>query len=227
MAKRRDYIPSNLDDFHAFERHLHELLAKHAKEWGIAAAAVKELAGHRTAYMEAYGRYKDAYTRSKKDVAEHDAQRENYTRALRDMVQSFLVRNRKIDLVTKVAAGLTTDKPRRRKLKKIDEVPMCLPDSHHTCAVRFSCYTQTRVGRPKLHDECHAVELEYMLLDEHKAVDLDFTFEATGRHVSSRAQFTLRVGRSGQWLYCRVRWINTSDDSRSSGWSDVRKVLVH
>jgi hypothetical protein len=226
MAKRRDYIPSKLDELLAFERHLYELVTKNARAWGIPTLVVKELKERRAAYLETHERSKDVFARSRMDVMQHDSMREDYTRFIRSIVQGHLVRNPKIDLVTKISAGWVTNSPKRRKLKKMNDCPFCLPESKSPGRVRFSCYSQNSVGRPKLHAECHAVEVEYMLLDVKQEL-IDVEFRPIDRKVSSKAQFTIAVGRSGQWLYCRARWLNTSDESLSSGWSEVRLVLVH
>ncbi len=226
MAKRRDYIPSSVADFQPFHREFCKQVVAKAKKWGIPAAIVLALEELRVSYEAAYKTNTNKFSRSRLDGMAHDALRKQYISMIRLVMQGFIVHNPKVTTAEKFAVGWGLVEKRRKQLKKIDETPMCVPSARGGGWVRFNCSTPTRVGRPKLHAECHAVEVEYFIAPTSDQLRLT-SFEATGRHTSSRAQFSLNIGHIGQWIYVRARWVNTSNPARSGTWGVARMVLIH
>jgi len=226
MGKRRDYIPSKLELFVAYQAEFCKAAKAHAAAWGIPKDELKALLELQTAYLAAHKRYADTLNRSKLDVSAHDALRKAYTACIRSLAQRFMARNPVMSATDRYVLGLEFVTERRKKLDKIKDGALCIPKALGNTEVRFSCFVPGSGGRPRLHPECHAVEVEYMVVDSAE-MPRGIPFGSTGRHTSSKAQFTLRIGRPGQWLYVRARWVNTSDPGRSGSWSEVQLVLIH
>lgn len=204
MAKRRDYIPSKLLEFVRYQGFLCKQVTEHAEAWGIPEAEVEEFGRRRAEYEAAQKKAGNDILRSRADIMRHNELRTDYTRYIRGLVQRYLAHNPMVKPDERFALGLAVDTVRRRKLREINELAHCYPQAIGGLRVRFSCRVPHTEGRPKLHPECHAVEVEYMLLDSPQLPDMR-TFVATGRHMSSRAQFTMELGRPGQWLHSRAR----------------------
>jgi hypothetical protein len=226
MTKRRDYIPSNLEEFVPYQAQMCDLVHAHHKAWGIPKAVAKEFNERREHYEEVQKKAKNAMTRSRLDTLNHDRLRKEYIRYLRGVVQQYLAHNPAVNAGHKGSMRLVVTLVRRRNLKAIVEMADCYPEALGGLTVRFSCRVDGAGGRPKLHPECHMVEVEYMLLTEPTSLD-HTTFVASGRHMSTRAQFKLTVGQAGQWIHTRARWVNTSDPGRSGGWGPIRMVMIH
>lgn len=226
MAKRRDYIPSKLHEFLTYQEFLFKQVSKQAKAWGIPKAEVEEFARRKTEYEAAQKQASNEILRSRADAMRHTEQRADYTRYIRSVVQGYLAHSPAVTANERFVMGLTVKTERRRKLNPIKDDVHCFLKALGGCMVRFSCSLPKSLGRPKLHPECHAVEVEYMLLDSREIPDRR-PFAGTDRHTSSRAQFKLCLGRPGQYLHVRARWVNTSDPSRSGGWGDIRIVMIH
>jgi hypothetical protein len=226
MAKRRDYIPSSVADFQPFHQEFCKQIVAKAKKWGIPPAMVLALEELRESYEAAYKIYTDKYNRTRMQGMAHEALRKQYISMIRLVMQGFIVHNPKVTVTEKSGIGWGLVEKRRKQLSKIEDAAMCVPFARGGGSVRFNCSKRTRVGRPKLHAECHAVEVEYCITPTSNLLDLR-SFDATGRHTSSRAQFSLNIGHIGQWVHARARWVNTSDPRRSGPWGEARMVLIH
>jgi len=226
MAKRRDYIPTKLPEFVDYQAMVCDQVIKHAKAWNIPKAEVETFKTQRATYELAYKKVKNRMTCSRLDIMDHDQQRKAYTRYVRSIVQRFLAPNPALDAGQRSVLGLAVRLERRKRLKANDDMAQCHPEAMGGTWVRFNCRMEGAGGRPKLHPECHAVEVEYRLLDTPEQPDLRY-FEATGRHTSSKARFQMKLGRQGQYLHVRARWVNTSDPNLSGRWGTVRMVMIH
>jgi hypothetical protein len=226
MAKRRDYIPSKLDEFVPYQATMCKLVQEHHKAWGIPKKVANEFKERREEYEALQKKADNTMMRSRLDTQNHDRLRKEYIRYIRGVAQQYLAHNTAVSAGHKGTMGLVVTLVRRRNLKAIIEAADCFPKGLGGGMVRFSCQVFGVGGRPKLHPECHMVEVEYMLLMEPTTMETK-DFVADGRHMSTKAQFKLTVGQAGQWIHTRARWINTTDPGRSGGWGPIRMVMIH
>lgn len=238
----KDYIPSNNNEFMAFQTNLNEEVTANAVAWNIPAAEATALDTWSTGYAPLFNAIINKNTRTREQVIAHDEYRADYEAFLRPFCQGFLVNNTLIPISERAAMGLN---PRglnpRSERPAITSAPIPSLKPLGGGMVKFSFKVAESVSRTARHPDSNGVEVFYKLeslvqqpvvlndgLMEEEPVAVQDDDNGFENQFSTRAQFISELGLEhvGQRLSVYARWVNTSDPSKNGPYSSTISMVV-
>lgn len=106
MARRPDYIPTNMDAFNTWQINLVTTVVANAAAWNLIPAAVTELQNASAAFGPVFTSVNNKENRTRQQMAAYRLYRQQYDGMLRTFVQSYLANNATIPMAERVGMGL-------------------------------------------------------------------------------------------------------------------------
>ena len=232
------YIPSNNNEFMAFQGNLNNEVTANAATWNIPATEASQLTTWSTGYTPLFNAIVNKNARTREQVIAHNLYRKDYEQFLRSFCQAFLTNNPLIPMSERVALGLNPrglNPPTKRPKITTAPIPSMLPLGGGM--MRFSFKVEASDKRVGRHPDSNGVELYATitggvpgpspivlndgLVEEETVLKMDA--DDTNPHVyfSTRAQFVAELGLSniGKTIAIYARWVNTTNPNLSGPYS--------
>lgn len=216
MAITKDYIPSADVDFFNWEVNLINLVNTNAVAWAIptgVGTSFVALTTEQGTYTPLYNKITNKNNRTKSDVTAHRQARIHFEKTLRQFVGEFLAKNSKVTNAQREQLEITVKDTTVSSRSAITTAPFAQISGQSGSRILVECRQQNDGSRTSKHPDSDAVEIIYSIGTTPPAS----TKDCNNTFVSSKARFFLELGNEnvGKKCYAYVRWINTSDNSKS------------
>lgn len=217
-----DYIPKTDAEFNVWQFNLIQILLDNATAWGIPEEVIASLIAAQARWATAYNKASNKQNRTAADVITKNEAGDDFTKAIRDTVQQWLVRNPKVIDADRVRMGIT--------VRSTSHTPVPPPESFPVGSVDFSVRLQHSIS---FYDESSAhsnakpegvsgCEI-YLKTDGEapKSVE-EMSFQGT----CSASPFVVKfdANKAGKIAWYWLRWVNRKGET--GPWSTVLSAMI-
>jgi hypothetical protein len=222
MAK--DYIPRPNAGFHQFQKNLVEMVVAKALAWNLPGGDVSTLATDSSTYANHFNIIGNKGNCTTSQRLAHDEFRTVYEKGLRLFVNGFLRGNKNISHDELSMMGIKVRCKKRKKRSAIDGQPVLWIVSQPGAFLKFYCRQEEHAGRASIHPEGDGVELRYNIgTPESNPNQMEHVLFSKKAHI----RLSVKPEWRGKKIYACARWVNLSDQSRSSTWCDVVIQMIY
>lgn len=244
MAKNRDYIPTNPDGFNTWSEELYAFALAQAVTI-IPAAQMAAFTAIRLLYLPLWTAYKNEVTRTRQQSVDYrQFIKRDYVPFLRAFVQGYVVNNVEIPIGARVGLKLNPRGVNPRVSKptiKVYPDMSVKPLGGGKVAFAFSPSGNKRTG---ILPEADGITITFRIISRNaisQVVINDGAEPTTTEHItaaqvdgptesfySTKARFTLQFGREaiGNYLEVYARWTNSSEPSKSGGYTSAVTIVI-
>ena len=227
MAKSKDWIPKQDDDFYNKQKSYFELIVANKVAWGIPDSAVNQMISRRTAYEPLYYKSQEKKDRTAGDVDRHRQSRKTYEKELRTFINSYIRYNPAVPRDEKIAMGIPPRDIEPTPRPAISTVPVVEFKVLRGGEIEVTVRVTRDQTRPSKHPAADAVEVRYAMMPVGE-LPPEKAAQCAGTQSSKKARFKIRLGEenAGKRLYGFFRWVNISNPANNGPWSDVQTVVI-
>lgn len=229
MGKKR--FPEKDADFNDFLVSAVAYLIANATRLVISSDNITILSDLFSSWTNTYPLSQDENTATKTIIDNKIALRESIEEHLRliygDIPQSVLTNADRNTLHLSSRDTKPTPRP------KIDTVPQVTIEAKAGRKVLVACRTSTDANRASRHKHSDGVEYRFTLtqplsdnIGQASAIPITKVVYTTGINTRARFQIQLQEESSGKVITVECRWMNFSDTSKSSNWSNPAQTMV-
>ncbi len=242
MSTAEDYIPSPHNEFNDFQINLVTMTDTNKAAWGIAPAKVTALQAAQATYQPFYTAIANPNDRTKAKNNDHKEARKVYEKIIRDFVKENLRYNSAITVGEKTLLGINPGMDTPSSRPPIATLPYVLLKALGGLQVQIECRVESDSTLPSIHPDSDGIELRVTVSSVGPNMPTPPVYQpgdnpppsnyndAGGVVFSSKARFTKILDEpafKGRYFYAFARWRNTSDEAKSSPWSEMASVLIN
>ncbi|MDR1371540.1 MAG: hypothetical protein LBJ17_00235 [Dysgonamonadaceae bacterium] len=206
---RPDYVPSREEDFFYWAFNLKTRLTEFGAEDLMPPPVYHELMRIGDDYEKKFAVTENPETRTAVTIKARQESRVVYEKYIRDMVQSFLVKNPKLTDAQRIAAGIPVHKTTHTPAP-VNNIPpgykVRLP-APGVVEISFFNAENNKTAKPEGQ---HGAKINWAVLD-HPTNDLrELVNSATDTHTPYVLKF--EGTESGKTVYFALRWVNTREE---------------
>lgn len=217
-----DYIPKSDAEYNVWQMNLIKILSENATAWGIPTEVLSALKSNQDSWMSAFDKASNKQNRTSADVTAKNEAGDVFTKAIRDMVQQWLVRNPKVADADRVRMGIS--------LRTNSHTSIPAPESFPVGTVDFSVRLQHSISffdhasshsnaKPEGVSGCEI----YLKIDGEAPKDIEeMHFQGTCTASPFVIKFdATKVGKNA-WYW--LRWVNRKGET--GPWSAAVSAMV-
>ena len=217
-----DYIPKSDAEYNVWQFNLIDYLEENATLWGIPAEVITSLKASQTLWTAAFDKASNKQNRTAADVVTKNEASNNYTKAIRDTVQQWLVRNPKVTDGDRVRMGITKRTNSHTPVPAPDTFPLGTVDFSVRLQHTISFYDQASAHSNAKPEGVSGCEI-YLKIDGEapKSVN-EMNFQGT----CSASPFVVKLdaSKTGNIAWYWLRWVNRKGET--GPWGTVVSAMI-
>jgi len=217
-----DYIPKTDAEYNVWQFNLIDILSENATAWGIPAEVVTSLKANQTRWTAAYDKASNKQNRTAADVVTKNEASDDFTKAIRDTVQQWLVRNPKVTDADRVRMGITVRSNSHTSVPAPESFPVGSVDFSVRLQHTISFYDQASAHSNAKPEGVTGCEI-YLKADGEapKSVE-EMNFQGT----CSASPFVVKFDatKTGKIAWYWLRWVNRKGET--GPWSTMVSAMI-
>jgi hypothetical protein len=221
------FIPDSDAAFNSWQGNLMSKVVAGATTWNIPSDTVTALQTLQTTWTNAYAIAEDTDTRTKPAVKAKQKAREEYEKALRGLIKSFLAYNPAVTDTDREALGIPVHKTTRTPIPPPSElVEFILRQlSGSRVEVDYAPHSENAAMREKREAKPYGIrgaEFAWAILPEPPKSYADLVHSEFD--TASPYTFQFDLSDAGKTLYVCARWENTT--GKKGPWSEIKSIII-
>jgi hypothetical protein len=220
MSTAKDYIPTNPDEFNAYQENFVNQVDGNAPRWNIMLPAITPLHEQQAVWNAVYPKAANPNNRTPADVLERQEAQAAYTKEIRTFANQQLVNNPQVTDPDKERLGLHVHSGSRHPAPVPTSSPIVvrIDTSESQQHIIHFADESDKLAKP---DGVHGCEI-YMKKGEAPASDAEMTFAGT----DTRSPFVVNfdIADLGQTVHYKLCWVNTR--GQHGPWSKLVSAVV-
>ena len=217
-----DYIPKTDAKYNVWQSNLIFIILENATAWGIPEEVVALLQAAQANWNAAYDKASNKQNRTLADVVTKNEAGDDFTKAIRDVAQQWLVRNPKVTDGDRVRMGITIRSNSRTPVPAPESFPVGSVDFSVRLQHTISFYDQASAHSNAKPEGVTGCEI-YLKADGEapKSVE-EMNFQGT----CSASPFVVKfdAAKIGKIAWYWLRWVNRKGEA--GPWSPVVSAMV-
>jgi hypothetical protein len=217
-----DYIPKTDAKYNVWQSNLIFIILENATAWGIPEEVVALLQAAQANWNAAYDKASNKQNRTLADVVTKNEAGDDFTKAIRDVAQQWLVRNPKVTDGDRVRMGITIRSNSRTPVPAPESFPVGSVDFSVRLQHTISFYDQASAHSNAKPEGVNGCEI-YLKADGEapKSVE-EMNFQGT----CSASPFVVKfeAAKIGKIAWYWLRWVNRKGEA--GPWSPVVSAMV-
>lgn len=221
MATRTDYIPRAHTDFYVWQNTFYEYLLTMYETFGIAEESLTALSEIRAQYEVAFEMASNKSTANKADRLLRNKTEDEYVKAIRGFVATYLRNNPKVSDSDRALLHLTIRDRTYTRAAVPTSSPLLRVRLLGSCGhlLRFKDSHQESRRKPAGVKTC---EIRYAISEKAPKTDSEWLYAGSSSNGSFKMYFDF--SQRGKRVFYQARWVNTR--SEPGGWGNVAEAVV-